>query len=89
MVDDGLVNGQRLVDVAQSVQRLLLRLDGDVELPTTLEVEHVVLGEDLHGGPHELGQVRDIGGHGGEEEADPDVCGGVANDTMWCTVDDR
>jgi hypothetical protein len=71
--DDGLGNGDGLVQVHQGVQLVLL-LDGDEELLDTLERQVVTLDEDTGGVTHELlGELEDVFGHGGREERDLDV----------------
>ena len=69
-VDDGLGDGERLVEVAERVELPLLALDGDVELLDTLEGELVALDEDADGIAHEaLGHIEDLKGHRGREQS--------------------
>mmetsp|Transcript_103522 Transcript_103522/g.299525 ORF Transcript_103522/g.299525 Transcript_103522/m.299525 type:complete len:291 (+) Transcript_103522:159-1031(+) len=73
-IDDRLRDGQCLVQVAEGVEFPLLLLDRHVELANTLERQLVLLYQDPHRIPHELrGQVQNLRGHRGGEEADLDV----------------
>jgi len=73
-VDDGLGDGQGLVEIAQSVQLPLFLLDRDVELTDTLEGKLVLLHEDTDRVAHELGsELQYIRGHGGGEEGNLDA----------------
>mmetsp|Transcript_22618 Transcript_22618/g.64185 ORF Transcript_22618/g.64185 Transcript_22618/m.64185 type:complete len:253 (+) Transcript_22618:102-860(+) len=74
-VDDGLGDRQRLAQVAQGVELPLLLIDGDVELPDTLE-RQLVLHEDRDWVANELRrQVKDLRRHGGGEQAHLDIMG--------------
>jgi len=80
--DDGLGDGDGLVQIHQGVQLVVL-LDGDVELLDTLEGQALLLDQDTGGGAHELlGQLKDIGGHGGREESNLDVLGEELEDLV-------
>jgi hypothetical protein len=69
--DDGLGDGDGLVEVRQGVELPVLLLDGDVELADTLERELVLLDENADRVAHELlGDLEDVLGHGGREEDD-------------------
>ena len=69
--DDGLGNGDSLVQVREGVELPLLLLDGDVELLDTLEGKLVLLDQDADGVTHELGgNLEDVLGHGGRQEND-------------------
>mmetsp|Transcript_108445 Transcript_108445/g.221388 ORF Transcript_108445/g.221388 Transcript_108445/m.221388 type:complete len:316 (+) Transcript_108445:339-1286(+) len=73
-VDDRLGDGERLVEIAQRVEFPLLLLDGDVELPNTLQRELVLLHQDPYRIAHELRrEVQDLRCHGGGEQADLNV----------------
>ena len=68
-VDDGLGDGEGLVQVAEGVQLPVLALHGDVELLDTLQRQLVALDQDAHGLAHELvGHLQDLQGHGGAEQ---------------------
>lgn len=72
--DDGLGDGDGLVQIAERVQLPLLLLDGDVELLDTFKGQLVPLDQDPDGFTHEL--LRDlqyVGGHGGREKHDLSV----------------
>ena len=82
-VDDGLGDGEGLVEVAEGVELPLLALNGDVELLDTLEGELVLLDEDADGVAHEpLGHLEDVEGHGGGEKADLDRLGEELEDVV-------
>ena len=67
--DDRLGDGERLVQVAQRVELVLLLVDGDVELLDTFKGELVALNENADGVAHEaLGDLEHVGGHGGREQ---------------------
>lgn len=69
--DDGLGDGDGLVEIAEGVELPVLLLDGDVELLDTFEGKLVLLDEDADGVAHELlGDLEDVGGHGGGEKDD-------------------
>mmetsp|Transcript_53183 Transcript_53183/g.133887 ORF Transcript_53183/g.133887 Transcript_53183/m.133887 type:complete len:453 (-) Transcript_53183:180-1538(-) len=68
-VDDGLCDGERLVEVREGLELPLLLLDGHVELPDTLEGQLLLLDQNADRVAHELArQVEDVGGHGGREQ---------------------
>lgn len=67
--DDGLGDGDGLVEIAEGVQLPLLLLNGNVELLDTLEGQLVLLDQDADGVAHELGgDLHDLGGHGGRQQ---------------------
>lgn len=69
--DNGLGDGDGLVQVGEGVELPVLLLDGDVELLDTFEGKLVLLDEDTDGVTHELGgDLEDVLGHGGREEDD-------------------
>jgi len=69
--DDGLGDGDSLVQVTQGVELPVLLLNGDEELPDTLKGELVSLDEDSDGVPHELlGDLENVLWHGGGEQHD-------------------
>ena len=69
--DDGLGDGDGLVEIGEGVQFPLLLLDGDEELLDSLEGEFVSLDENSDRVSHELGgDFENVGGHGGGEEDD-------------------
>lgn len=67
--DDGLGDGDGLVEIAQGVELPLLLLNGDVELLDTLEGKLVLLDQNADGVAHELGgNLHNLSGHGGGQE---------------------
>lgn len=69
--DDGLGDGDSLVQVRESVELPLFLLDSNVELLDTLESELVLLDEDTDGVAHELGgDLEHVLGHGGGQKDD-------------------
>lgn len=69
--DDGLGDGDGLVEVREGVELPLLLLDGDVELLDTLEGELLFLDQDADRVAHELGgDLQDVLRHGGREKDD-------------------
>ena len=67
--DDGLGDGDGLVQVGESVELPLLLLNGDVELLDTLQGKLVLLDQNANGVTHELGgDLEDVLGHGGGQE---------------------
>jgi len=69
--DDGLGDGDGLVEIGQSVQLPVLLLDGDVELLDTLKGKLGLLDQDADWVAHELGgDLKDILWHGGGQEND-------------------
>ena len=72
--DDGLGDGQSLVEVAEGVQFPFLALDGDVKLADTLKGEFLLLDEDADGVSHESSRhLENLCRHGGREQHDLDV----------------
>mmetsp|Transcript_25686 Transcript_25686/g.40436 ORF Transcript_25686/g.40436 Transcript_25686/m.40436 type:complete len:375 (-) Transcript_25686:246-1370(-) len=68
-VDDGLGDGQRLVQVAQRVQLPLLALHRHIELLDALQGQLVALHQHLHGLVHELlGHVQHLLGQRGRDQ---------------------
>lgn len=81
--DDGLGDGQGVVEIAQGVELPLLLLDGDEVLFEAFEGELVALDEDAHGVGHELcGHVEDVVGEGGGDDDDLGGGGEVAVDVV-------
>ena len=69
--NDGLGNGDRLVQIGESVQLPLLLLDSNVKLLNTLQGKLVLLDQNADGVAHELGRdLEDILRHGGREQDD-------------------
>jgi hypothetical protein len=69
--DDGLCDGDRLVEIAQSVQLPFLLFDRDVELLDTFQGQFVPLDENPNRLSHELlGHLEHIRRHGGREKND-------------------
>jgi len=67
--NDGLSDGDGLVQVGESVELPFLLLNGDVELLDTFKSQLVTLDENTDGVAHEFGgDLEDIGRHGGGEE---------------------
>ena len=67
--DDGLGDGDGLVEIGQGVELPLLLLDGNVELLDTLKGKLLLLDQDADGVAHELGgDLKDVLGHGGGQE---------------------
>lgn len=67
--DDGLGNGDGLVQIGQGVELPLLLLNSNVELLDTLQGKLVLLDENADGVTHELGgNLQDVLGHGGGQE---------------------
>lgn len=83
--NDGLGDGDGLVEIAERVELPLLLLDGDVELLDTLEGQLVPLDENADGVSHEfLRDLQNLGGHGGGEEDDLGVLGEELEDYTDC-----
>ena len=81
--DDGLRDGERLVQIAQGVQLPLLALHGHVELTDTLEGKFLLLDEDANGVTHEVGgDLEHFSGHGSREEDDLDVRVEISEDIV-------
>lgn len=69
--DNGLGDGDGLVEIRQGVELPLLLLDGDVELLDTLQGKLLLLDQDTDGVAHELGgDLQDVLGHGGRQQGD-------------------
>ena len=69
--DDSLGDGDRLVQVGQSVELPLLLLNSNVELLDTLEGKLILLDQDTDGVTHEAGRdLEDVLGHGSGKEDD-------------------
>lgn len=69
--DNGLGDGDGLVEIGQSVELPLLLLNGNVELLDTLKGEFLLLNQDTDGVTHELGgDLQDVLGHGGGQKGD-------------------
>ena len=67
--DDGLGDGDGLVEIGESVELPVLLLNSNVELLDTFEGEFGLLDQDADGVAHELGgDLEDILGHGSGEE---------------------
>ena len=76
--DDGLSDGDSLVQVREGVELPLLLLDGDVELLDTLQGKLILLDQNANGVTHELGgDLEDVLGHGGGEK---DNLGGLGQE---------
>lgn len=76
--DDGLGDGDGLVQVGEGVELPLLLLNGNVELLDTLQGKLVLLDQDTDGVTHELGgDLKDVLGHGGGQE---DNLGGLGEE---------
>jgi hypothetical protein len=81
--DDGLGDGDGLVEVTQGVQLPVLLLDGNVELPDTFQGQLFLLDQDPDGVPHELlGDLEHVVGHGGREEDDLGLGGEELEDVV-------
>ena len=69
--DDGLGDGDGLVEIRKGVELPLLLLNSNVELLDTLKGKFLLLDKDTDGVTHELGgDLKDILGHGGREQDD-------------------
>jgi len=74
--DDGLGDGNRLVEITKGVEFPLLLFNGNVELLDTLEGQLITLDENSYRITHELlGDLEDISGHSGGEQHDLSVLG--------------
>ena len=81
--NDGLGDGEGLVQIAQRIQFPVLFLHVDVELFDALEGEFLFLHEDGLGVPHEFfGDVEHLGGHCCGEEHHLHLGGQVAEDVV-------
>ena len=69
--DNGLGDGDSLVQVGEGVELPVLLLDGNVELLDTFKGKLVLLDENTDGVAHELGgDLEDVLGHGGGQKND-------------------
>jgi len=69
-IDDGLGDGERLVEIAKGVKLPFLTLNSDVELLDTLKGQLILLDKNSDRITHEtLGDLKHIQGHGSREEA--------------------
>lgn len=76
--DDGLGDGDSLIQIREGVELPLLLLDGNVELLDTLQGKLVLLDQDTDRVAHELGgDLKDVLGHGGGQE---DNLGGLGEE---------
>lgn len=67
--DDGLGDGDGLVEVRERVELPLLLLDGNVELLDTLKGKFLLLDQDTDGVAHELGgDLQNVLGHGSRKQ---------------------
>ncbi len=74
--NDGLGDGDGLVQIAEGVELPLFLLDGNVELFDTFESKLVPLDEDTDRVAHEFfGDLEDVGGHGSREQDNLGVLG--------------
>jgi len=81
--DDGLGDGDGLVQVREGVELPVLLLDGNVELLDTFEGKLVLLDQDADGVAHELGgDLEDVLGHGGGQEDDLGALGQKLEDVV-------
>lgn len=81
--DDGLGNGDGLVEITKGVEFPLLLLDGDVELSDTFQGQLLLLDQDSDGITHELlGDLENIVGHGGGEKDNLGVSGEELEDVV-------
>ena len=73
-VDNGLGNGQSLVQIAQGLELPFLTVDSNVELLNTFQGQLVLLDENTNGFAHEaIRDLEDIQGHGSGEKANLDL----------------
>jgi hypothetical protein len=81
--DDGLGDGDRLVQVGEGVELPVLLLNGNVELLNTFKGKLVLLDQDTDGVAHELGgDLEDVLGHGGGQENDLGALGQKLEDVV-------
>ena len=86
--DDGLGDGDGLVEIAERVELPLLLLDGNVELLNTLEGQLVPLDENADRVTHELlGDLENVLGHGGRKEDDLGVLGEELEDLVHLVLE--
>lgn len=81
--DNGLGDGDGLVEIGEGVELPLLLLNGNVKLLNTLEGKLVLLDENADGLAHELGgDLKDVLGHGGGEKDDLGALGEELEDVV-------
>lgn len=81
--DDGLGDGDSLIQIGEGIELPLLLLDGDVELLDTFKGKLVLLDQDADGVAHELGgDLKDVLGHGGREKDDLGALGKELEDVV-------
>lgn len=81
--DDGLSNGDGLVEIGEGIELPLLLLNGNVELLDTLEGKLILLDENTDGLAHELGgDLEDVLGHGSREKNDLGALGKELEDVV-------
>mmetsp|Transcript_14963 Transcript_14963/g.63040 ORF Transcript_14963/g.63040 Transcript_14963/m.63040 type:complete len:453 (-) Transcript_14963:61-1419(-) len=81
--DDGLGDGEGLVEIAEGVELPLLLVDVDVKLLDTLEGELVALDENAHRLRHELSRnLKRLGGHRRGEHANLELGGEQLEDVV-------
>ena len=93
--DDGLGDGDGLVEVRESVELPLLLLNSNVELLDTLKGKFLLLDQDTDGVTHELGgHLQDVLGHGGRKQGNlgglgeklEDVVDLLSETTLFCML---
>jgi hypothetical protein len=81
--DDGLGDGDGLVQVGEGVELPVLLLNGNVELLNTFKGKLVLLDQDADGVAHELGgDLEDVLGHGGGQKDDLGALGQKLEDVV-------
>ena len=81
--DDGLGDGDSLVQVGESVELPVLLLNSNVELLNTFEGKLVLLDKDTDGVAHELGgDLEDVLGHGSGQKDDLGALGQKLEDVV-------
>lgn len=86
--DDGLSNGDSLVQVAEGVELPVLLVDGDVELLDTFQGQLITLDQNPDGVTHELlGDLEDVLWHGGGQEDDLCVLGQELEDLVHLVLE--
>lgn len=81
--DDGLSDGDSLIQIGEGIELPLLLLNGDVELLDTFKGKLVLLDQDADGVAHELGgDLKDVLGHGGREKDDLGALGKELEDVV-------
>mmetsp|Transcript_19509 Transcript_19509/g.42399 ORF Transcript_19509/g.42399 Transcript_19509/m.42399 type:complete len:369 (+) Transcript_19509:1318-2424(+) len=82
-VDNGLRDGEGLVEIAQGFELPLLSVHGNVKLLDTLQGQLVLLDKNANGFAHEpIRNLQDVQGHGGGEQADLDLFGEELEDVV-------